>query len=534
MQTPLRSLTGIFTEPRDLLVTVVAECYQERRHISVSWISKVPSSVLLYRRKFHCKSAIWNLRRIIRRIEISSTYDLAGYLKTAEVNRKKHTGNEAHKMDGSAVDHWEEETPESLCPPPYWYSGQRSSRRTGIKIRQAAVKDWTSGRYHMNVEHAECVLIPCRSGSGSQISGLKLPARHPHQTSLTNLKQILPRDDVSSSGEHRMVEELQAWCSNYGFVLPRYSVVHEQGPNCLKNQSWWMSGRRRVDGQIRRYLWNDRPVPGCLAQLQTTISTSYALTLLKGSKVLFLNQKRKGRYQSWLMARYPVRRGAQATVDDLWWEERRRYNSTRRNEVGNVMVGKVGKQLGGPLPCHLTSVQFAFWRNTVNYQKSYWSTIPIRCIMCYSCDERARARDLHSGNLIESEALQELDPLPPVLIFLCLTSLSIHMRYFYLRSSLPRLDRYFGKCSQVNSRSTSLADPYPGTILLEAERRYSRVLGKTGVCWVALLTSKLAVSLHPERVRYGGMDGSDLGDAATGGNLPVRHFFNIGDHKEVI
>ncbi|KAK0468531.1 hypothetical protein IW261DRAFT_1426358 [Armillaria novae-zelandiae] len=128
------------------------------------------------------------------------------------------------------------------------------------------------------------------------------------------------------------------------------------------------------------------------------------------------------------------------------------------------------------------------------------------------------------------------------------------MCYFYLRAgSLPHLDRYFGKCSQVNSCSASLANPYPGTILLEAERWYARILGKTGVHWVASLTSKPAVPLHPERVQYSGVDGSNLGDAgaqsgkaftyrssswkawaskAGGGNLLVRYFFNVGDHKE--
>ncbi|KAK0502080.1 hypothetical protein EDD18DRAFT_1346652 [Armillaria luteobubalina] len=181
--------------------------------------------------------------------------------------------------------------------------------------------------------------------------------------------------------------------------------------------------------------------------------------------------------------------------------------------------------------------------------------------MRYSCDERARARDLRSGNLIESEALQELDPPPPVLVFLCLTSLSVHMRYFYLRGSLPHFDRYFGKRSQVNSHSASLANPYPGTILLEAERRYSRVLGKTGVVSLSMfagwhrspqnrqyhytlrgyntvgwmvLTLEMQAHNRGKVFTYGSSSWKAWASKATGSNLPARHFFNIGDHKEVI
>ncbi|KAK0472845.1 hypothetical protein IW261DRAFT_1424001 [Armillaria novae-zelandiae] len=59
------------------------------------------------------------------------------------------------------------------------------------------------------------------------------------------------------------------------------------------------------------------------------------------------------------------------------------------------------------------------------------------------------------------------------------------MHYFYLHSSLPHLDRYFGKCSQHNT-----------------------VGGGEAV-----------VSLHPERVQYNGVDGSNLGDTVCWGGL---------------
>ncbi|KAK0502061.1 hypothetical protein EDD18DRAFT_1100557 [Armillaria luteobubalina] len=134
------------------------------------------------------------------------------------------------------------------------------------------------------------------------------------------------------------------------------------------------------------------------------------------------------------------------------------------------------------------------------------------------------------------------------------------MRYFYFHSSLPRLDRYFGRRSQVYSRSASLADPYPGTILLEAERRYSHVLGKTGVASLSMfagwhrspqnrqyhytlrgyntagwmvLTLEMQARNRGKVFTYGRSSWKAWASKATGSNLPARHFFNIGDHKEV-
>ncbi|KAK0477855.1 hypothetical protein IW261DRAFT_1565651 [Armillaria novae-zelandiae] len=135
------------------------------------------------------------------------------------------------------------------------------------------------------------------------------------------------------------------------------------------------------------------------------------------------------------------------------------------------------------------------------------------------------------------------------------------MRYFYLRTgSLSRLDHYFGKRSQVNSHSASLADPYPGGILLEAERRYARVLGKTGVVSLSMFTGWhrslqnrryhytlrgynmagwMVVTLEMQArnrgkvFTYGNSSWKAWVSKAGGGNLLARYFFNVGDHKEV-
>ncbi|KAK0478095.1 hypothetical protein EDD18DRAFT_1114216 [Armillaria luteobubalina] len=134
------------------------------------------------------------------------------------------------------------------------------------------------------------------------------------------------------------------------------------------------------------------------------------------------------------------------------------------------------------------------------------------------------------------------------------------MRYFYLRGSLPRLDRYFGKHSQLNSLSASLADPYPGKILLEAERRYSHVLGKTGVVSLSMfagwhrspqnrryhytlrgyntagwmvLTLEMQARNRGKVFTYGSSSWKAWASKAGSGNLPARHFFDTGDHKEV-
>ncbi|KAK0462737.1 hypothetical protein IW261DRAFT_1428053 [Armillaria novae-zelandiae] len=133
------------------------------------------------------------------------------------------------------------------------------------------------------------------------------------------------------------------------------------------------------------------------------------------------------------------------------------------------------------------------------------------------------------------------------------------MCYFYLRGSLPHLDRYFGKRSQVNSRSASLADPYPGAILLEAERRYACILGKTGVVSLSMftgwhrslqnqryhytlrgyntvgwmvLTLEMQARNRGKAFTYGSSSWKAWASKAGGGNLSARYFFNVSDHKE--
>ncbi|KAK0497096.1 hypothetical protein EDD18DRAFT_1104553 [Armillaria luteobubalina] len=149
--------------------------------------------------------------------------------------------------------------------------------------------------------------------------------------------------------------------------------------------------------------------------------------------------------------------------------------------------------------------------------------------------------------------------MPLVLVSLYLTSLSVHMRYFYFRGNLPGLDRYFSKHSQLNLLSASLADPCPGAILLEAERRYARVLGKTGVVSLSMfvgwhgspkhrryhytlrgfnmvgwmvLTLEMQARNRGKVYTYGSSSWKALMSKAGSGNLLERHFFDVGDHKE--
>ncbi|KAK0505156.1 hypothetical protein EDD18DRAFT_1098551 [Armillaria luteobubalina] len=211
------------------------------------------------------------------------------------------------------------------------------------------------------------------------------------------------------------------------------------------------------------------------------------------------------------------------TVDErfnLWWEEWK-YNSTRRDEAG---MGIISDFL----------LSYNYGQEILLTTRSL-TGVPFQSVVC-----RAWARDLRSGNLIESEALQELDPLPPVLVFLRLTSLSVHMRYFYLRSSLPRLDRYFGKCSQAQYCWRRRGGIHASSERLECAgwhcspqnwRYHYTLRGYDTAGWM-VLTLEMQAHNRGKVFTYGSSSWKAWASKATGGNLPARHFFNIGDHKE--
>ncbi|KAK0474488.1 hypothetical protein EDD18DRAFT_1116505 [Armillaria luteobubalina] len=50
------------------------------------------------------------------------------------------------------------------------------------------------------------------------------------------------------------------------------------------------------------------------------------------------------------------------------------------------------------------------------------------------------------------------------------------MCYYFLRIGLPHWDWFFGNRSKSYTRSNSLADPFPGRILLQARRKYASKL----------------------------------------------------------
>ncbi|KAK0474509.1 hypothetical protein IW261DRAFT_1422817 [Armillaria novae-zelandiae] len=98
-----------------------------------------------------------------------------------------------------------------------------------------------------------------------------------------------------------------------------------------------------------------------------------------------------------------------------------------------------------------------------------------------------------------------------------------------------------------------------GAILLEAERWYARVLGKTGVVSLSMFTGWhrslqnrwyhytlrgyntagwMVVTLEMQArnwgkaFTYGSSSWKAWASKAGGSNLPARYFFNVGDHKE--
>ncbi|KAK0486654.1 hypothetical protein EDD18DRAFT_1360663 [Armillaria luteobubalina] len=138
------------------------------------------------------------------------------------------------------------------------------------------------------------------------------------------------------------------------------------------------------------------------------------------------------------------------------------------------------------------------------------------------------------------------------------------LKFYYLRAGLQARDAFFGNIHQIHKRSSSLADHFPGRVLLEAERRYGPVLVQSSVdklsvfCgWHSSLSNRhyhytlrgydrvgwMAIALEMEagkrgRVyRYGHDDWQRWMARALAqgqGTLGAKYIFHAGDHVEVI
>ncbi|KAK0468977.1 hypothetical protein IW261DRAFT_1573286 [Armillaria novae-zelandiae] len=119
------------------------------------------------------------------------------------------------------------------------------------------------------------------------------------------------------------------------------------------------------------------------------------------------------------------------------------------------------------------------------------------------------------------------------------------LKFYYIRLGLQARDTFFGNTKQVYPRSSSLVDDFPAKVLLEAQRRYSRVLANEGVDKLFIFsgwhTSLQNPRYHYTLRGYNGvgwmavtleMEASNQG--MVGVNLRAKHFFYPGDHVEVI
>ncbi|KAK0482835.1 hypothetical protein EDD18DRAFT_1112471 [Armillaria luteobubalina] len=77
------------------------------------------------------------------------------------------------------------------------------------------------------------------------------------------------------------------------------------------------------------------------------------------------------------------------------------------------------------------------------------------------------------------------------------------MCYYFLHVSLPHRDWYFGNRSKSYTCSNSLADPFPGRILLQARRKCVSKLVHARVTRLSIL------------VQHVGMDGHNSGDGGV-------------------
>ncbi|KAK0473526.1 hypothetical protein EDD18DRAFT_1117351 [Armillaria luteobubalina] len=134
------------------------------------------------------------------------------------------------------------------------------------------------------------------------------------------------------------------------------------------------------------------------------------------------------------------------------------------------------------------------------------------------------------------------------------------MRYYFLRISLPHRDWYFGNRSKSYTCSNSLADPFPGRILLQARRKYASKLARARVTrlsifstgwhrsphnnqyhytlrgynasgWMAI-TLEMGASGRTKVFTYGHKHWMIWSSNSKGGSLRTKYFFNSKDHEE--
>ncbi|KAK0474057.1 hypothetical protein IW261DRAFT_1423177 [Armillaria novae-zelandiae] len=133
------------------------------------------------------------------------------------------------------------------------------------------------------------------------------------------------------------------------------------------------------------------------------------------------------------------------------------------------------------------------------------------------------------------------------------------IQYYYIHLSLQAKDTFFGDVKHISLRSSSLSDEFPGKILQEAERRYGHKLLRENVDKMSLFSgwhSSLANRRHHYTLRAYNLAGSmavtikmEAGNQgklymynaqdwsrwmARSGQLRAKHFFQSGDHIEVI
>ncbi|KAK0502081.1 hypothetical protein EDD18DRAFT_1100574 [Armillaria luteobubalina] len=102
------------------------------------------------------------------------------------------------------------------------------------------------------------------------------------------------------------------------------------------------------------------------------------------------------------------------------------------------------------------------------------------------------------------------------------TRFDMAIKLYYIRVGLQARDAFFGNMKQIYPCSPNLVDEFPAKVLLEAERRSG---------W-------MAVALEMEAANQGMVYTYHAGDwnrwMARSGGLRPKHFFQSGDHVEVI
>ncbi|KAK0474037.1 hypothetical protein EDD18DRAFT_1116958 [Armillaria luteobubalina] len=118
---------------------------------------------------------------------------------------------------------------------------------------------------------------------------------------------------------------------------------------------------------------------------------------------------------------------------------------------------------------------------------------------------------------------------------------NITMKYYYLRVGLQVRDTFFGNRQQIFTWSASISDPYPGKILLEAEKRFAKILTRHGVEKLSLFCGwHSSIQNHNNHYTfpvytYGRWDWRRWGWKAQAngqGKLNAKFFFDRGDHVE--